>query len=257
MKFDLHIHTTASPDSILEPEELFRIAKERGLDGVAVTNHNVLQNVKSENGIYVIPGCEVSTDAGHMLVFFLKSDICSELSKNEKGVYSYREVIEKAHGEGAVVFAAHPYSPVVAREEGIWDELDGVEVFNSRIVHSKEFFANEKAALLCVDKGLAFSVGSDAHSPDEVGVAFWESSLTRADMENEDFEERLKAELLFGSGKAYGGYAPRSAVYNCRRKTYIKRKMPKKFIKSYFICAFLWLRDIIKGKKNSGYIELR
>ena len=256
MKFDLHMHTTASPDSILEPQVLFKVAKERGLDGVAVTNHNVLQNLKGENGIYVIPGCEVSTDAGHILVYFLKSDICSSLSKNEKGLYSYREVIEKAHSQGAIVFAAHPYSPKIARDEGIWDELDGVEVYNSRIVHSRDFFANEKAADLCREKSLAFSVGSDAHSPDEVGASFWETSLSREDMEREDFEERLKAELLLANGRAYGGYAPRQAVYSCRRKTYIKRKMAKKFIKSYFICAFLWLRDIIKGKKKSGYVEL-
>ena len=75
-------------------------------------------------------------------------------------------------------------------------------------------------------------------------------------MEKPDFEEKLKADLLFGNGRAYGGYATRRAVYSCRRKTYIKRKMHKKFIKSYFICAYLWLRDIIKGKKKSGYIEL-
>ena len=40
MKFDLHIHTKYSIDSTSKPEKIVKIAKKRGMDGVAVSDHN-------------------------------------------------------------------------------------------------------------------------------------------------------------------------------------------------------------------------
>jgi len=255
MKFDLHVHTTFSSDSILETKDIYDAAKKKGLSGIAVTNHDVFEKVESRDGVYVIPACEVSTDAGHMLVYFLKSDICKDLVRNEKGVFSFYEVVSKAHAEGAVVFAAHPFSPEIERTPEVWDELDGVELFNSRIVHSRIFDANERALSLCRERKLAFSAGSDAHSKEEIGAAFWECELSEEDVKKPDFEERLKELLLSGKGKAFAGYSSRSVVFSCKRKSYIKRKLYKKYFRSFFVTKYLLMRDILKGKKKSGYIE--
>ncbi len=255
MKFDLHVHTTCSSDSIMETKDIFAAAASRGIDGVAVANHDVLESVASRDGIYVIPAIEVSTDFGHMLIYFIKEDICKKLSRNEKGVFSFSEVVREAHSQGALVFAAHPFSPEIARPDEVWNAIDGVEIFNSRIVHSRILDANERALLLCREKDLAVSAGSDAHSKEEVGAAFVELDLAREDMSSPDFEEKVKAALLSREGRVFAGYNSRKTVFSCKRKSYLKRKLYKKLIRSYPVCVYLWLRDIIKGKKKSGYIE--
>lgn len=255
MKFDLHVHTTASSDSIMETEELYAAAAARGIDGIAVTNHDVLEKVESRDGIFVIPAIEVSTDAGHILIYFVKEDICKKLRKNERGVFLFSEVVREARTQGALIFAAHPFSPEIPREDAVWEALDGVELFNSRIVHSRIFDANERALSLCREKKLAFSAGSDAHSKEEVGAAFIELDLTSDDMTSPDFEEKFKAALLSRKGKVFAGYNARKVVFSCKRKSYLKRKLYKKLIRSYPVCLYLWLRDIIKGKKRTGYIE--
>lgn len=66
---DLHIHTCLSPcgDLDMSPRNIIRIAKERGLQIIAITDHNSTRNVRVSveigrtNGIFVVPGCEVNT----------------------------------------------------------------------------------------------------------------------------------------------------------------------------------------------------
>jgi DNA polymerase III alpha subunit (gram-positive type) len=43
MKYDLHVHTAYSPDGSLSPENVVRIAKSRGLRGIAMTDHNTIK----------------------------------------------------------------------------------------------------------------------------------------------------------------------------------------------------------------------
>lgn len=255
MKFDLHIHTTASSDSIMETKDIFAAAEARGIDGVAVANHDVFECVEANDGIYVIPACEVSTDAGHMLIYFIKEDICKKLKRNEKGVFSFLEVVREARAQGALIFAAHPFSPEIPRDDAVWNIVDGIEIFNSRIVHSRIFDANERALSLCREKKLAFSAGSDAHSKEEVGAAYIELDLERDDVDSHDFEEKFKAALLSRKGRVFAGYNARKVVFSCKRKSYLKRKLHKKLIRSYPVSVYLWLRDIIKGKKQTGYID--
>lgn len=66
-RIDLHTHTTAS-DGTLSPAALVRLAKERGLTAVAVTDHDTMAGVPAaraaakELGVELIPGIEISTD---------------------------------------------------------------------------------------------------------------------------------------------------------------------------------------------------
>lgn len=79
MKADLHIHTCLSPcgDLDMSPRNIIRIAKERGLQMIAITDHNSMRNVRvcmelgERQDIYVIPGCEVNTrEEVHVLCYF-------------------------------------------------------------------------------------------------------------------------------------------------------------------------------------------
>jgi predicted metal-dependent phosphoesterase TrpH len=71
MKFDLHLHSTAS-DGRLSPEELVQTAARLGLAVIAVTDHDSIDGIAPAlkaaqecPTLKVIPGVEVSTDVPH------------------------------------------------------------------------------------------------------------------------------------------------------------------------------------------------
>ncbi len=67
MKFDLHMHSDASSDGQLTPAELVAMAKDTGLETIALSDHDTMENVEemtelaAKEGIRVIPAIEVST----------------------------------------------------------------------------------------------------------------------------------------------------------------------------------------------------
>jgi predicted metal-dependent phosphoesterase TrpH len=77
---DLHLHTTAS-DGVLSPSEIVRYAKAKGLQAIAITDHDTVDGCEeglSEGkriGFEVIPGIEISAEYSpgsmHILGFFL------------------------------------------------------------------------------------------------------------------------------------------------------------------------------------------
>lgn len=78
-KGDFHIHSTAS-DGELTPREIIITAKERGIDTIAITDHNTTNGIKEatsagmQYGVSVIPGIELSTryknNSIHLLGYF-------------------------------------------------------------------------------------------------------------------------------------------------------------------------------------------
>ncbi len=76
---DLHIHTVLSPCGDLEmsPTTIIRMAKEKELDIIGITDHNstrqsgIIRDYGKENGIFVLTGAEVtSSEEAHCLAFF-------------------------------------------------------------------------------------------------------------------------------------------------------------------------------------------
>jgi predicted metal-dependent phosphoesterase TrpH len=77
---DLHLHTTAS-DGVLTPSEIVRYGKKRGLQAIAITDHDTIEGLEeglSEGekiGFEVIPGVEISAEYSpgsmHLLGYFL------------------------------------------------------------------------------------------------------------------------------------------------------------------------------------------
>jgi predicted metal-dependent phosphoesterase TrpH len=66
-RIDLHLHSTAS-DGILTPTDLVRVALDKGLEVIALTDHDTTDGVEEAieaargTSLTVIPGVEVSTD---------------------------------------------------------------------------------------------------------------------------------------------------------------------------------------------------
>lgn len=77
--YDLHIHSALSPcgDADMTPNNIVGMASIKGLDVIAVTDHNTVGNVRAamevgrELGVTVIPGMEVETEeAVHVLTLY-------------------------------------------------------------------------------------------------------------------------------------------------------------------------------------------
>lgn len=170
-KIDLHVHTAASPDGLSSLEELTAAARAAGLDGLAVTDHNLCTPVPQRlNGVLLIPGCEVSTTQGHITGLFLEGPLDLE-SLRRDGLPDGAEAVAEIHRRGGVAVLAHPYQSRSAEPEGFDFRPDCVEGANARAaLKVKE--ANERAAALARAWGLPGVGGSDAHSRREVGNAY-------------------------------------------------------------------------------------
>jgi 3',5'-nucleoside bisphosphate phosphatase len=80
---DLHTHSTAS-DGTFPPREVVRLAQERGLKAIALTDHDTIDGLQEavaagqEFGLEVIPGVEISAQyfqgSMHILGYFLNYD---------------------------------------------------------------------------------------------------------------------------------------------------------------------------------------
>lgn len=167
-RVDLHLHTAASPDGRSSLEGIAKAAKAAGLDAIAVTDHDLCTPVPAAlEGVLLIPGCEVSTAAGHITGLFLERPLPLEalgcLPAPEAAVEAIREA-------GGLAVLAHPYQRPGAAPEQFTFPLDAVEAVNARACF-KVPEANEKAAALAQKRGLPVAGGSDAHDAAEVGNA--------------------------------------------------------------------------------------
>ncbi|AXX95700.1 TrlF family AAA-like ATPase [Arcobacter ellisii] len=82
VRADLHIHSYGKDgsfdvtDSSMTPQNIVDIAIENNLSIISITDHNEIQNSKkaidyaNNKNILVIPGIEISTTQGHLLVYF-------------------------------------------------------------------------------------------------------------------------------------------------------------------------------------------
>ncbi|NPA62502.1 MAG: PHP domain-containing protein [Methanococci archaeon] len=183
MKADLHIHTKYSgigrfwklkfPDSVEEPRCVLKMAKKRGIDIVAITDHNTIRGgieakkMEKEFGVEVIIGSEIMTSQGEIIGLFLNEDVPKGLTPEE--------TIEKIKEQGGLAIAPHPYSPICkALGDKIFElDLDGVEVFNA---YHRDGIVNNIALNRVIKnyhkKPFAFIGGSDAHIAQMVGNAY-------------------------------------------------------------------------------------
>jgi predicted metal-dependent phosphoesterase TrpH len=138
MKFDLHMHTTRhSPDSDMHPLDLVRRARELGLDGIVITEHDwlwteeELDELRQTAGdLVILAGIEVSAREGHMLVYGVKDPFALPRA------IGVAALCREVHAQDGVVVAAHPFRwgqrfDAIVREQK--PELDGLELMSSNM----------------------------------------------------------------------------------------------------------------------------
>jgi predicted metal-dependent phosphoesterase TrpH len=168
MKYDLHSHSKYSSDGILNPEKIVKIARKRGLSGIAVTDHDTikggLEAKKYETDNFkVIIGSEVSTTRGEVIGLFLEQEIKSK---------NFKEVIDEIKAQDGIIVVPHPFDEMRSStfhiEKKDLKKINSIEIFNSRCVYNKY---NHKAELFAKSNKLGVTGGSDAHFTNEIGNA--------------------------------------------------------------------------------------
>ena len=164
---DLHAHTRffhgrRSLGDAVDPYG-FRLLEaavdRRGIDGVATTNHDYCTRF-SGSRVAAIPGIEVSTTRGHVLV--LGPDPPTETVPLE---YTPEEVVEMAHDRGCAAIVAHPFrNSTVADLEDV--PFDAIEI-NGKHPRTRPLVEE-----IAEESGLPVVGGSDAHFPFEAGRAY-------------------------------------------------------------------------------------
>ena len=168
VRMDLHIHTSASPDSLGDIITRIKRAKEAGLDIIAITDHNAVnqkirgKRIIEKDSVKLLVGEEISTDKGEVIGLFLKKPI-------KQGKLGY--VLDEIKSQEAIVVLPHPFkrSRIVHYPEFLKD-IDLIEVWNGRT----SFEENYKALIFANLNEKYISCGSDAHFPFEVGRSILE-----------------------------------------------------------------------------------
>ncbi len=163
---DLHVHTNYSKDGESSVEEILRQAEKDGLDAIAITDHDSVDGAKKAlafpSPVLVIPGIEVSTKQGHLLVLGVTEIIPAGLD--------VVATVNIARRMGALAILPHPYHVwrhgVARRKKAGMHIVDAVEAFNSRYIVGS---ANQKAARIAKRLGKPCVGGSDAHNAKFVG----------------------------------------------------------------------------------------
>ncbi len=179
LKADLHVHTKFSGltkykyfiflDSVEEPKNVLKYARKRGIDIVAITDHNTIRGgleakkISKDYGVEVVVGSEIKTADGEIIGLFLNEDIKEGLSAEE--------TVELIHEQGGLAVAPHPYSPLLnsLRDKILKLNLDGIEVFNA---YHRDGIANSIALHKALKMNKALIGASDAHCARMVGYGY-------------------------------------------------------------------------------------
>ncbi len=175
MKFDLHMHTTRhSPDSRMDPFKLLRRAREVGLDGVVITEHDWLWTEAelrelraAAPGLVVLAGVEVSCREGHFLAYGVTDPFAVP-----RGI-GVAKLCREVHRQGGAVVAAHPFrwgqtfDDILKSER---PELDGLELMTNNM----DADCRRRAAEVHARLNIAGLGSSDAHGEDVLGVCYTE-----------------------------------------------------------------------------------
>ena len=167
---DLHVHTTASPDSTINPKFLVdSLYAHPVIKGVAVTDHNTVDGckqvqklAKAYNDLLVIPGIEVMTQLGDLILLGIE--------EKPAAMQPLETIVDFAKQRDALIVIPHPY-----RVSGIGDAAetiaaDAVEIMNPWASPEQ----NKLAEQLAKARHLPGVAGSDAHEPESLWTAFTE-----------------------------------------------------------------------------------
>lgn len=191
MKLDTHVHTWHSGNTTIRPlrqvmresyntpERVYAVAKSRGMDLVAITDHDEISGALSlADRPDVVVGCEVTgvfPDDGvrvHLNVFGLTAETHREIQRLRHDV---RTLLPYVASQGLFVSLNHVASGIngpltAAHVAALLPWVDGLEVRNG----SRLAAQNRTAECLAAAAGKATLGGSDSHTERGIGGTWTE-----------------------------------------------------------------------------------
>ena len=170
LKTVIHIHTHYSFDSPTKPAELLATACKRGVDCLAITDHDEIDGAleaREIGGVRVIVGEEISSADGHVIGLFLSERIPPGLP--------VEETAERIRAQGGLVLAPHPFATLCRDSlhadalERLLPWLDAVEICNAQNPLPWE---NSMAERFARRHGLTPYVGDDTHLPGYLAACY-------------------------------------------------------------------------------------
>ena len=217
-RVELHCHTQASFDSLASPEAIVRACRARGIDRIAITDHNTMAGIAAVQALapdLVIPGEEIKTAEGELLGWFMTEPI--------PGGLSLAETLERLHAQGAVVGVPHPLDRLrmgsaLGREAllRVINQVDALEVLNARCLRKRD---NDEAMALAKHYDKLITAGSDAHASLEVGTA---TMLMPPFHDADSFRQSLRQAQIQGkrSCRFVRSYSTFAKLYKRARKRF-------------------------------------
>jgi len=191
LKIDLHVHTCYSNDAVTTLREVVTYSKKRGLDGVAITDHDTLLGALKlieKSKFIVIPGMEISALGGHILALNITTPIPPKLSLSE--------TIQRIHEADGIAVAAHPTSVYKSTLSRQVTSYDAIEVINSAAVPFRLF--TRLSQKLATRLNLPQTAGSDSHYAPEIGAAY---TIVEADPDVDEIVQAIKEGETLPLGK--------------------------------------------------------
>jgi len=212
LKIDFHVHTCYSFDSSITLKEVIDYAKRKGLNGVAITDHNTvegalrLSKICRKTDFIIVPGLEIDTKQAHIVALNINDRI-------ESGM-DILEALDIIHEKGGLAVLSHPFSlfkGASLKLEKLVGKIDAVEVMNSCAVpfFLSVYLARRYARAFRIPE----TAGSDAHIPEVIGLCY---SEVYAESDVEDILDAIRK----GNTKSFGS----GISINKRLKMILKRK---------------------------------
>ena len=170
-KMDSHIHSEYSPDSKSKLKDIFKVAKNKNIDIIGISDHNTVEGSKEaqrltkNDDLLVIPSIEISSLEGHILGFGCEENIKRDLQATE--------TIDLIHDQGGLAIIPHPYCfyrhGLLCKADYKELKIDAIETKNARFIIG---YCNNKAKKLSKKENLPALGASDAHFYKFVGDCY-------------------------------------------------------------------------------------
>lgn len=173
MKVDLHLHSKFSWDSKVPIETYIALAETNGIGAISITDHNnteshqIIRKLQKHTHVILIPGQEINTSDGHLLVYGWISTLPRDLSMEET-VYLAKK---SSAGDRIVCIAAHPFDKLRGGrgKNVLGTGIDGIETLNASVLFG---YFNRKAERSVRGTNLFRLGNSDSHKHSEFAFAY-------------------------------------------------------------------------------------